>query len=97
MARYFMQLRDGGNELLDPDGIEHSDLDALRKGVLVGVRSLLSEDVKAGVIDLRFRIDAEDHNGVVVYALSFAEALQIIPADVLPDGSDASSTTAENL
>ena len=85
MPRYFMQLRDGSDELLDPDGIEHSDLDALRRGVLKGVRSLLSEDVRDGVIDLRFRIDAEDHNGIIVYALSFAEALQIIPADALPD------------
>lgn len=90
MARYFMQLRDGSDELLDPDGIEHSDLDSLRRGVLLGVRSLLSEDVKQGVIDLRFRIDAEDRDGMIIYALGFAEALQIIPVDSSPGGDNGS-------
>ena len=80
MARYFMQLRDGTDQLLDPDGIESADLDGLKKKVLIAVRDLISEDVKVGgVIDLRFRIDAEDQGGVIVYTLPFAEALNIIP------------------
>lgn len=79
MAHYYMQLRDGTDQLLDPEGIEHADLDALRKSVLLAVRDLISEDVKGGVIDLRFRIDAEDQEGVIVYTLGFAEAVNIIP------------------
>jgi hypothetical protein len=72
-------LRDGSDEMLDPEGLEYADMDALKKNVLVAVRDLLSADVKGGVIDLRFRIDAEDRDGVVVYALGFSEALEIIP------------------
>lgn len=81
MTRYFMQLRDGTEQLLDPDGIEYSDMDELRKKVLIAVRDLISGDVRSGVVDLRFRIDAEDRDGVIVYTLDFAEALTIIPGD----------------
>jgi hypothetical protein len=79
MARYYLQLRDGSDQLLDPEGIEQADLDALRKDVLLAIRGMLSEDVRGGVIDMRFRIDAEDRDGVIVYSLGFSEALKIIP------------------
>jgi len=81
VARYYMQLRDGSDQLLDPDGIEYADLDELRKKVLISARDLISQDVKGGMIDLRFRIDAEDRDGVIVYTLGFAEAVNIIPDD----------------
>ena len=76
-----MQLRDGTGELLDPDGLEYADLDSLKKRVLLAVRELISDDVKSGLVDLRFRIDAEDRDGVIVYTLGFAQALDIIPED----------------
>jgi hypothetical protein len=81
MSRYYMQLRDGTDHLLDPEGIEYANIDELKKKVLIAVRGLMSEDIKGGVIDLRFRIDAEDRDGVIVYALGFAEAVRIIPDD----------------
>ena len=81
MARYYMQLRDGTEHLLDPEGIEYADIDELKKKVLIAVRGLMSEDIKGGVIDLRFRIDAEDRDGIIVYTLAFAEAVNIIPDD----------------
>ena len=81
MPRYYMQLRDGNEELLDPDGLEFADMDTLKKKVLLAVRELISEDVKGGIVDLRFRLDAEDREGLVVYTLGFAKALDIIPED----------------
>ena len=79
MARYYMNLRYGTEELLDPEGVECGSLDGLRKAVLATVRDLMSGDMKAGVIDFRFRIDAEDMNGVLVYSLPFRHAVNIIP------------------
>jgi len=76
-----MQLRDGTEQMLDPEGIEYADMDELRKKVLLAVRDLISGDVKGGLIDLRFRIDAEDREGVIVYTLGFAEAVRIVPDD----------------
>lgn len=79
MARYFLHLRDGSDETLDPEGKEFADLEALRKAVLCAARDLIAGDVRHGVIDLRFRIDAEDENGALVYSLPFKHALNIIP------------------
>jgi hypothetical protein len=79
MARYFMHLRDGTEELLDPDGREFPSLAALRDAVLVTARDLLTGDVRDGVLDLRFRIDAEDEAGTIVHTLPFKHAVNIIP------------------
>ena len=81
MTRYYMHLRDGTDQLLDPDGIEYANLDDLRKAVLLGVRDRVSGDAASGEIDMRFRIDAEDRNGLIVYSLGFKEAVRIIPDD----------------
>ena len=79
MPKYFMNLRDGTEELLDPEGTEYASLDALRTAVLATVRDLMSGDMVKGLIDFRFRIDAEDADGVIVYTLPFRHAVNIIP------------------
>ena len=79
MARYFMHLRDGTEQILDPEGLEFPTIEALRKAVLVSARDLMTGDVREGVIDLRFRIDVEDESGDLVYTLPFKHAVNIIP------------------
>ena len=53
MPRYYMQLRDGTEQMLDPEGLEYADLDALKKAGLVAARDLMSQDMKSGFIDFR--------------------------------------------
>lgn len=79
MARYFMHLRDGTEELLDDEGQEFVNLDSLRTAVLAAARDLMVGDMRNGVLDLRFRIEAEDEHGTVVYSLPFKHAVSIIP------------------
>jgi hypothetical protein len=79
MAHYFMHLRDGTDEVLDEEGVECATLDLLRQAVMLSARDILSSDMKRGVIDLRFRIDAEDSQGEVIYALPFRYAFRLIP------------------
>ena len=86
MTKYFMNLRDGTEELLDPDGVEYESLDALRKAVLATVRDLMCGDMRNGMLDLRFRIDAEDADGVIIYTLPFKHAVNIIPESPVNDG-----------
>lgn len=79
MARFFLHLRDGTSELLDPDGIDCTDMESVRQAVLLSARDTLGNDVKAnGMMDLRYRIDAEDDAGSVVHSLPFVQAVQII-------------------
>jgi hypothetical protein len=77
MARYYLHLRDGHDELLDPDGIEYPDMDALRQGVLTTARDLIAGDVQEGEIDFRSRLDAEDEAGRVVHTLELEDAVTI--------------------
>ena len=79
MARYFMHLRDGTEQILDPEGLEFATIEQVRKAVLVSARDLMTGDVREGVIDLRFRIDVEDESGEIVYTLPFKHAVSIIP------------------
>ncbi len=53
-------------------------MDELRAAVLFAAREVMTDDIRNGVLDLRFRIDAEDGAGTIVQALPFPEALQII-------------------
>ena len=84
MARYFMHLRDGTEELLDQDGREFPSLGALRDAVLFTARDVMMGDLRDGLLDLRFRIDAEDERGAIIYTLPFEHALSIIPAPRAP-------------
>ncbi|MDB5690548.1 MAG: hypothetical protein JWL91_2424 [Sphingomonas bacterium] len=82
MSRFFMNLRDGTEELLDPEGVEYASMDALRIAVMATVRDLMRGDIERGVLDLRFRLDAEDGDGEIVYTLPFKHAVNIIPEGI---------------
>jgi len=79
VARYFMHLRDGTEQILDPEGLEFASVEALRRAVLVAARDLMTGDIREGVLDFRFRIDAEDEAGVIIYSLPFKHAVNVIP------------------
>ena len=65
---------------VDPEGLELPDLAAVRNAVLVGARDIIADEVRSGgVIDFRFRIDAENEAGEVVHSLPFKHAVNIIP------------------
>lgn len=79
MARYFMHLRDGADELLDPEGVDLDSIEAVRKNVMTAARDVLAGDLRNGVVDLRYRIDAENEGGEIVYSLAFRHAFSIVP------------------
>ena len=79
VAHYFFHLRDGSDEMLDPDGRDFGDMDSLRTAVMKNARDVIAGDIQNGVVDLRFRIDAENDSGQVVYSLAFKHAFNIIP------------------
>jgi hypothetical protein len=74
-----MQLRDGTDDLLDPEGVELEDLEAVRERVMTAARDILASDLRNGLLDLRYRIEAETNLGAIVYTLAFKHAFNIIP------------------
>ena len=73
MARYCMHLRDGTEKLLDPDPLEFANLAALEAAVLIKARDIMRRDAGDGMLDMRFRIDAEDESGAIVYSLQLRD------------------------
>lgn len=78
MARYFLHLRDGHDQLLDPEGINYPSLDAVKATVLAAARGMIAADAQEGLINLNYRIDAEDELGEVVHTLPFDRAVTIL-------------------
>ena len=79
MTTYYMHLRNSTDELLDSEGVVLGDMEAVRKNVMTAARDILSGDLRNGLVDLRYRIDAEDELGTIVYTLAFKHAFSIIP------------------
>ncbi|RYG99978.1 MAG: hypothetical protein EON58_01875 [Alphaproteobacteria bacterium] len=80
MARYYLHLRDHIEETLDPEGVELPDLNAVKQAVLENVRDVLAGELRStGVLDLRYRVDAETGDGEVVHSLTFKDAFSVIP------------------
>ena len=78
MARYYLHLRDGIDDILDEEGVEYRDVAAVRKAVLEAARDVLANEIRSeGVINLHYRIDAEGEDGEVVCSLPFAEAATV--------------------
>jgi len=74
VARYSMHLRDGTEKLVDRHSREYSSLEALRSAVMIAARELLTHDAGNGMLDFRFRIDAEDEEGAIVHSLQLRNA-----------------------
>jgi len=74
-----MHLRDSVDELLDPEGVDLPDLEAVRTAVLLAARDMLAGDIRQGLIDLRYRIDAENEEGGLVYSLPLQHAFTVVP------------------
>lgn len=78
MAIYFLHLRDHIDEIRDLDGTDYRDFNALKHAVITAARDVMSADIRNGIVDLRYRIDAEDDAGRMVYTLPFSAAVRII-------------------
>jgi uncharacterized protein YxjI len=78
MARYFFHLRDGTDELLDPEGVELATLDEVKVAALEAARDTLSHEIKCGVLNLKPRLEVEDASGTVVHVLKLTDAFEVI-------------------
>ena len=80
MPRYFLHLRDGSDELLDPEGLILPE-EAVEGAALLAARDCMAADVRQGLLDLKYRIDVHAENGEIVLTLPFADALEIASAE----------------
>ncbi|HEX8300096.1 DUF6894 family protein [Sphingomonas sp.] len=81
MTQYFLHLRDHVDEVLDPEGLDFENVDVLKRAVVEAARDVMCADLRNGIIDFRYRIDAENAAGQIVYTLPFSAAVSIIAED----------------
>lgn len=78
MSRYHFNVYNGSGLVEDEEGRELPDLEIVAGEALKGVRSILSDEVKQGRLDLRGRLEVEDGEGTIVLTLHFKEAIEIL-------------------
>lgn len=75
MPRFYFHLYHGVQALPDPEGTECADHEvAIKQGVRT-VLEMLTDDVRQGRVDLRWRMEIKDKSGRAVSAFSFAQVL----------------------
>jgi hypothetical protein len=79
MPRYFLHLRKPSNDLLDTEGTSMLE-DAVTSAALAAARDCMAHDVRAGRLDLTYRIEVQDEAGEIVHTLPFAEAVSLSAA-----------------
>jgi hypothetical protein len=77
MQRYFMHLRNGAGFLPDQEGVLAAGPDEIRRLAIVNIRSLLSEEVLAGKVNLRGQIEVADEGGATIMTVRFDHAVAI--------------------
>ncbi|RYD55605.1 MAG: hypothetical protein EOP60_05970 [Sphingomonadales bacterium] len=78
MTHYFLHVRNGQGYTRDEEGQDFADLPAARAKAAESVRSIISEEARAGVIDLRGEIEIADAADVVALVYGFGEAIEIL-------------------
>ena len=85
MPRFFFDVVNRVGLVRDPEGAELPDEQAARSHALDSIRSMVSDEGRMGVIDLRGRIDVRCDAGLA-FSVAFGEAVEILTGD-LPSGA----------
>ena len=77
MPRYHLHLVTVFGASPDEEGGEYADLAAARSAAVAGIRSLIAEDARTGVVDLTGRIDISGPDQQVLLTVPFGDAIEI--------------------
>jgi hypothetical protein len=78
MPLFFLNIHNGFGVAQDDEGVDLPDLAAAREKAVEGIRSILSEEIKAGTIDLGGHVEVADADGNVLAAVHFEDAFRIL-------------------
>ncbi|HEX9946555.1 MAG TPA: hypothetical protein VGA98_03350 [Allosphingosinicella sp.] len=75
MSVYFFDVYDGPLACLDDEGTEHESCADVRAHAIDGIRSIVSDAVRAGAFSLSGRVQVRDTSGRLTMVVPFAEAV----------------------
>jgi hypothetical protein len=73
--RYFFHLRENGAYLIDDEGLDLADMDAVRAAATAGARSVIASEVMAGRVPLQAVVEVDDEDGRRVMTLPFKDVV----------------------
>ena len=81
MPRFHLHIYDRGGVSCDEEGLELPDLGSASAYAIDGIRSIASEDVRSGRLDLAGRIEIADDSGAILDTIRVAEAVEVLPPE----------------
>lgn len=85
MPRFFFDVVNRIGIVEDPEGAEFPDDETARLHALDSIRSIIADEGRMGMIDLRGRIDVRGESGSP-FSVRFEEAVDVLTGD-LPSGA----------
>lgn len=82
MARYYLHLRDGTEDVPDVEGANYDTVASLKEAMVRSARDVIAGDVLHGLLNLGLRIDAETGDGRLIATLPFRDVVEIKPEKV---------------
>ncbi len=77
MSRFFLHIPNSIGLAVDEEGQEFPDLATAEAEALNGIRSVLAEELRGGVLDLRGQVEISDQAGKLVRVVRFREAVEL--------------------
>lgn len=77
MTRFYLHLHNRLGFVRDEEGAGFASLHAAREVALASIRDIISEEAKAGQIDLRGRIVVANEADETLAVVPFAEAVEV--------------------
>ena len=77
MPRYYFTVHDSGGTAVDDFGLELPDIASARNEAVAGARSMMSDGVRHGELDLSAYIEIEDFERLHLGRVTFREAISV--------------------
>lgn len=77
MPHFYFHLSNGIGEIRDEEGAELPDLETARMRAVVAIRSILSEELSRGLLDLDGMIHITDHSDRLMLDVRYGDAVEV--------------------
>jgi hypothetical protein len=76
MARYFFNVRQDHDLVVDTEGDDFTDLEYARLNAVKAIREMAAAQIKGGEVVADERIEVVDETGAIVVSISFHDVIQ---------------------
>jgi hypothetical protein len=78
VPRFYLHVCDGAAFSDDEEGMELHDAEAARRAAIVGLRDVMSAELKDGQINMAAFVEIEDENHQLVMTVPFLDAVEVL-------------------